>query len=132
MVPWRTERVQFSHSIQLDREVQVPFRGKGAVMLDLQGRTAFASTYFCDLLGVEHDKVARMSYLDFVFAEDIPQAKTFMEHHRATRREPFRLRLRHSNGFPVWVDVQGAALQTAAGEIYAISATVTAAESPPS
>src|SRR5215468_10252850 len=101
-------------------------------MLDLQGRIAFASTYFCDLVGVEHDKVARMSYLDFVFAEDLPQAKTILEHHGTIRAKPFRLRLRHSDGFPVWVDIQGAVLQTATGEIYAISATVTAAESPPS
>ena len=80
----------------------MPFRCKGAVMFDLQGRIAFASTYFCDLVGVEHDRVARMSYLDFVFAEDVAQAKTIFEH------------------------------QTATGEIYAISATVTAAEAPPS
>ena len=99
-------------------------------MLDLQGRIAFASTYFCDLIGVEHDKVNRMSYLDFVFAEDIPQVKTIFDPHRTVRSKPFRLRLRHSDGFPVWVDIQGAMLQTAAGEVYAISATVTAAESP--
>jgi len=106
----------------------VPFRGKGAVMLDLQGRIAFASTYFCDLVGVEHDRVARMSYLDFVFAEDIPQAKTIFEQGLP---KPLRLRLRRSDGFPVWVDIRGAALQTAAGEVYAISATVTAAGSLP-
>src|SRR5215510_11560229 len=117
---------------QLIQEAQVPFRGKGAVMLDLKGRIAFASTYFCDLVGIEHDKVARMSYLDFVFAEDIQEAKAVLEHSRSGRPKPFRLRLRHASGFPVWVDVQGAALLTAAGEIYAISATITAVESAPS
>jgi PAS domain-containing protein len=55
----------------------VPFRGKGAVMLDLDGRIAFASTYFCDLVGIQHDKVAGMSYLDFVFPEDIDQVTSF-------------------------------------------------------
>lgn len=108
----------------------MPFRSKGAVMFDLQGRIAFASTYFCDLVGVEHDRVARMSYLDFVFAEDVPKAKTIFEHQTAIRPKPFRFRLRRSDGFPVWVDIQGAPLQTARGEIYAISATVTAAEAP--
>lgn len=108
----------------------MPFPGKGAVMFDLQGRIAFASTYFCDLVGVEHDKVSRMSYVDFVFAEDIPQAQTIFEYDTKARPKPFRLRLRRSDGFPVWVDIQGAALQTATGETYAISATVTAAESP--
>jgi len=127
-------RVQFSYSHPASsfQEVQVPFRAKGAVMFDLQGRIAFASTAFCDLVGVEHDRVARMSYLDFVFAEDIPEAKTIFELPTAARPRPFRFRLRRSDGVPVWVDIQGAALQTAAGEVYAISATVTAAEAPPS
>src|SRR5262245_42005628 len=95
-----------------NQEVQVPFRGKGAVMLDLGGRIAFASTYFCDLVGVEHDKVARMSYLDFVFAEDVPEAKKIFEHDEVPRPAPFRLRLRRQDGSPIWVDIQGAALQT--------------------
>lgn len=107
----------------------MPFRGKGAVMLDLQGRIAFASTYFCDLVGVEHDKVARMSYRDFVFAEDVPQVQRILAGQGAVRPKPFRIRLRRSDGFPVWADIQGTILQTATGEVYAISATVTAAES---
>src|SRR5215510_10207170 len=117
---------------QLIQEAQVPFRGKGAVMLDLRGRIAFASTYFCDLVGVEHDKVARMSYLDFVFAEDVHEAKQIFEHNNSSRAAPFRLRLRRLDGSPVWVDVQGVALETARGEVYAISATITVVESLPS
>lgn len=107
------------------------FRGKRAVMLDLSGRIAFASTYFCDLVGVEHDKVARMSYLDFVFAEDTHEAKKIFEHNNSPRPAPFRLRLRRSDGSPIWVDVQGVALQTARGEVYAISATITPVKSLP-
>jgi len=34
------------------------------------------------------------------------------------------------DGDPVWVDIQGAALRAAYGDVYAISATVTAAEEP--
>jgi len=107
----------------------MPFRGKGAVMLDLSGRIAFASTYFCDLVGVEHDKVSRMSYHDFVFSEDMLEAKKIFEHNNSPRPAPFRLRLRRLDGSPVWVDVQGVALQTARGEVYALSATITAVES---
>ena len=107
----------------------MPFRGKGAVMLDLSGRIAFASTYFCDLVGVEHDKVARMSYLDFVFSEDMHEAMKIFEHNNPPLPAPFRLRLRHLDGSPVWVEVQRAPLQTARGEVYAISATITAAQS---
>ena len=109
----------------------MPFRGKGAVMLDLSGRIAFASTYFCDLVGVEHDKVAKMSYLDFVFTEDVHDAKQIFEHNNSARQKPVRLRLRRLDGSPVWVDVLGLALETARGEVYAISATITAVESLP-
>jgi len=108
----------------------VPFRNKGAVMLDLAGRIAFASTYFCELVGVEHHRVAGMSYLDFIFPEDTAEASKLFEEYKRIHTAPFRLRLRRSDGLPVWVDIQGAALQTAGGEFYAISATVTPAAPP--
>ena len=38
----------------------MPFRDKGAVMLDLDGRIVFASTYVCDLVGVEYDKIIKI------------------------------------------------------------------------
>src|SRR5262245_18005927 len=98
-------------------------------MLDLSGRIAFASTYFCDLVGVEHDKVARMFYVDFVFPEDMHQARQILENNSSPRPAPFRLRLRRMDGSPVLVEVQGTTLQTAHGEVYAISATITAVAS---
>jgi len=49
----------------------MPFSNKGAVLVDLTGRIAFASTYFCDLVGVEHSRVAGTSFYDFVLPEDI-------------------------------------------------------------
>jgi PAS domain S-box-containing protein len=54
----------------------MPFKNTGALLLMLDGRIAFASTYFCDLVGVEHDKVAGKSYFDFVFPEDKDAART--------------------------------------------------------
>ena len=105
----------------------MPFRGKGAVMLDLDGRIAFASTYFCDLVGIPHDKVAGMSYLDFVFPEDIDRVTRFFGENKRPPTPPLRLRLRRVDASPVWVDIQGVALQTAGGELYGISATITAA-----
>jgi hypothetical protein len=47
------------------------------------------------------------------------------------RHAPFRLRLRRSDGAPVSVVVQCIALETARGEVYAISVTITAVESLP-
>jgi len=118
-----------------DEEAQVPFHGKGAVMLDLEGRIAFASTYFCDLVGISHDQAAKMFYHDFVLAEDLQEAKKFFAQDNGDARAnpdaqaSFRLRLRRSDGSPVWVDVKSVALQTAHGRVYAIAATVTPVDS---
>lgn len=107
----------------------MPFHDKGAVMLDLNGRIAFASTYFCDLVGVEHDKIAGMSCFDFVFPEDMDEARKLFEANKLPHPTPFRFRLRRIDGGEVWTDIQGSALQTAHADVYAISATVTLAES---
>ena len=98
-------------------------------MLDLNGRIAFASTYFCDLVGVEHDRVAGMSCFDFVFPEDMAEARKLFEANKLPHAAPFRFRLQRVDGSEVRTDIQGNAMQTARGEVYAISATVTLAES---
>jgi hypothetical protein len=47
----------------------MPFPGKGAMLIEISGRIAFASTYFCDLVGIEYDKIDGMSFFDFVYPE---------------------------------------------------------------
>jgi PAS domain S-box-containing protein len=106
----------------------MPFAKKGALVLDLNGRIAFASTYFCDLVGVEHDKIAGRSYFDFVFPEEVQEAKKSFEPCKFVIPLPFRFRLRTSKGVPVWTSVQCAPMQTATGEVYAVSATITVGE----
>jgi PAS domain S-box-containing protein len=105
----------------------MPFKNTGMLLLRLDGRIAFASTYFCDLVGVMHDKVAGMSYLDFVFPEDMNTARKLFETNLLPHRDPFRFRLRHLSGIEIWTDIQAAPVQTAQGEVYAITATITAA-----
>jgi PAS domain S-box-containing protein len=107
----------------------MPFRDKGAVMLDLDGRIVFASTYVCDLIGVEHDKIHRMTCFDFVFPEDMEAARRALEALKVSNAAPFRVRLRRADGTPIWADVRGTAMRPARGDIYAISATVTAVKS---
>ena len=106
----------------------MPFRDKGAVMLDLQGRIVFASTYVSDLLGVDFDKITGMSCFDFVFPEDMEAAKRAFAVNKLPNIKPFRFRLRRADGAPIWADIRGNAMQPAHGAIYAISATITAAE----
>ena len=78
------------------------------------GRIAFASTYFCDLVGVEHDKVAGMSYFDFVFPEDMDAARKLFETNGLA--DPLRFRLRRLDGTEIWTDIQAAPVQTAKGD----------------
>ena len=106
------------------------FKNKGVVVLDLNGRIAFASTYFCDLVGVEHDKIQARSCFDFVFPEDMNDAIERFETDKLPHAKPFRFRLRRSDGTAVLTDIQGNAMQTAQGEVYGISATVTLSQTP--
>ena len=106
----------------------MPFRDKGAVMLDLEGRIVFASSYVSDLLGVDFDKITGMSCFDFVFPEDIEAAKRALDVNKIPNAAPFRFRLRRVDGTSIWADIQGNAMQPAHGEVYAISATITSVE----
>jgi len=105
----------------------MPFPGKGAVLIELSGRIAFASTYFCDLVGIEHDKIAGMSFFDFVYREDMNEARKMFDPTMIPSAEPASLRLRRVDGGLVSVEVHGAPMEDARGDAYAISATVTAA-----
>jgi PAS domain S-box-containing protein len=105
----------------------MPFKNTGMLLLRLDGRIEFASTYFCDLVGIKHDKIAGMSYFDFVFPEDMNAARKLFETSLLPHGDPFRFRLRHLSGTEIWTDIQAAPMQTAKGDVYVITATITAA-----
>ena len=67
----------------------MPFRDKGAVMLDLDGRIVFASSYVCDLVGVDHDKIHLMICFDFVFPKDMKAARHALDTLKIPNAEPF-------------------------------------------
>jgi len=108
----------------------MPFANKGALIVDLNGRIVFAGTHFCDLVGVEHDKIAGMSYFDFVFPQQVEEAKKHLEACKASTLLPFLFKLRTIKGKPVWTAIQCAPMRTTTGETYAVSATITAAKQP--
>jgi PAS domain S-box-containing protein len=112
---------------RLGKRIEMPFQNTGVLMIGLNGRIAFASTYFCDLVGLDHDKVPGMSCFDFVFPADMDEARKLFEANKLPHAAPFRFRLRRWDGTAVWTDIQGSALQTALGRVYGISATVTLA-----
>jgi PAS domain S-box-containing protein len=109
----------------------VPFSSKGAVVVSVGGRIAFASTYFCDLVGVEHDKIVGMSWFDFVYPEDMPRARRRFELGKRPNAEPFRCQLRRTNGKPVWVEIQRSPMRVPHGDAYAVCSTVVAADDRP-
>lgn len=105
----------------------MPFKNTGSLVLTLEGKIAFASTYFCDLVGIEHNKVAGMPWFDFVFAEDMEAARDLFEAAKLPHADPVRFRVRRLDGSEVWTDIQAAHLEASDGRIYAVTATVTAA-----
>jgi len=109
----------------------MPFKNAGVLLLQLDGRIAFASTYFCDLVGVEHDKVAGTSYFDFVFPEDMDAARKLFETNVLMHADPLRFRLRRVDGTEIWTDIHAAPVESAKGDVYAITATITAANDCP-
>src|SRR5262245_22351517 len=91
------------------------FSGKSAVLLNFEGRIAYANTYFCDLVGIDYTRVAGMSFFDLVFLEDIDKAKDLLELNKNSQAPPFRFRLRAMDGTEVWADIQVASALTPSG-----------------
>ena len=106
----------------------VPFPAKGIVVILTDGRIAFASTYFCDLVGIHYSKAAGMSYFDFVFPEDLDAARQLFQINKHVKADPFSFRLKRLDAapLPVWVDIQFAPMKLQSGRVYAVSAAVTA------
>ena len=105
----------------------MPSRDKGVLLLKLEGRIVFASTHFCDLIGIQFDKVAGTSYFDYVFPDDVEVAKTLLKPSEVPPQPPIQFRLQRLDGTPVLVEVQGSPLQSANGQVYAVTGTVTEA-----
>lgn len=103
----------------------MPFVGKGTLLLHLDGRIGFASTFFCDLVGVEVDKAQEASVFDFVLPEHIEDFKAQLDAQRHPDAPPFTAVLRKSDNTSVLTEINASPLKTAAGELYGFSATVT-------
>jgi PAS domain S-box-containing protein len=106
----------------------MPFKNTGTLLLDLEGRIAFASTYFCELVGVPLGEAPGKSWLDFVFPEDQGAARDLFETAKLSGADVLRFRLRRLNGTQVLADVQAAPVEAPGGIIYAVTATITSAK----
>ena len=104
----------------------------GVALIRMNGQILFANTHFCKLVGVSHTKVAGMSYFDFVFPEDFDAARRLLQTNERLNAESFTLRLRRLDGVAIWVDIKPLVMKWPDGEVYAISAEVTALAEKPS
>src|SRR5262249_15238340 len=107
---------------------RMPFNNNGIVIVDLDGRITFANNFICDLLGTTPQEVMGTSCLEFVFPEDLESAKTMFEANKLQDPKPFVFRLRHTDGSPVNVRIQGTPLRTPNGYLYGVLSTLTALE----
>ena len=102
-------------------------RATGALLLKPDGGIAFACTYFCDLVGVKYEKISRMSFYDFVFPQDVDGARDLFERTKISNGNPVRFRFRRLDGTEVWTSIETTPLKVERGRIYAIKATISAA-----
>lgn len=97
---------------------------QGALILRPDGRIAFGSTHFCDLVGVRCEKVAGMSFFDFVFPEDVDGGRDLFKATKVPRAEPFRFRFRRLDGTEVWTSIEAAFVKAEGGRICAVKFTI--------
>jgi PAS domain S-box-containing protein len=106
----------------------MPSKDSGGLLLRPNGQILFASTYFCDLVGIKYDTVAGMSCLDFLFPEDRDAALDLFATTKFPHTGLLRFRFRRRDGTGVWTNIQVAPLKAgAAGGVYAVKATIAAA-----
>src|SRR5262245_26882922 len=96
---------------------------RSTAFIRMDGQILFASTHFCELVGIHYSKVAGMSYFDFVFPEDSDAARQLFQT-KHLNAEPFTFRLKRWDGTPVWVDIKPTAMQGPEENAYAISAAI--------
>ena len=97
------------------------------VVIDRNGKVVFASCFFCDLVHVDIDKAGGKSFFDFIFPEDAEAVKARLSANQRPHVTPFLLKLKSSDGTPVWTEFQIAPIRTESGWVYAMTATVTLA-----
>src|SRR5262245_25185753 len=103
---------------------------RNSVVIDRNGKVVFVSCSFCDLVHIDFKKAGGQSFLDFIFPEDAAVVTARLEDSKRPHASPFLLKLKRSDGAPVWTEFQGLPIESASGEVYAMTATVTLASNP--
>src|SRR5262245_34095187 len=107
-------------------EVRMP-PYKNSLVIDREGKVVFASSFFCDLVHIDFKKAGGKSFFEFIFPEDAEMVMAQLEGSKRPHASPFLLKLKRSDGAPVWTEFQGLPIKSTAGVVYAMTATVTLA-----
>ncbi len=77
--------------------------GEGIWMIDPDGVIGYANPRMAEILGCPADQIAGHRLGDFLFPEDLPMERIWLQNRRAGAREQLDRRLRRSDGSEVWV-----------------------------
>jgi PAS domain S-box-containing protein len=98
-------------------------KNPGVLMMDREGRIAFANNFVCDLLGTTPEELTGTSCFEHVFCEDFAKAKLLLGDERP-RPGAFQLRLNHKDGTVIPVAIRRSLLQTPGGHVYGFVASI--------
>jgi len=76
------------------------------------------------LVQIDFKTAGGKSFFDFVFPEDAEVVKTRLEGTKRLQASPFVLKLKRSDGSPVWTEFQRLPIESASDEVYAMTLTL--------
>jgi PAS domain S-box-containing protein len=97
---------------------------KNSLLIDRDGTVRFASCFFCDLVHIDFKTVGGKSFFDFVFPEDAEVVKAQLEGTKRSHASPFVLKLKRSDGSPVWTEFRRLPVESTSSEVYAMTITL--------
>jgi len=103
---------------------------KNSLVIDREGKVVFASSFFCDLVHIDFKKAGGKSFFDFIFPEDTEMVTARLEDSKRPHASPFLLKLKRSDGSPVWTEFHRLPIESASGEVYAMTLTLASDSAP--
>lgn len=100
----------------------------GIWIIDSNARTTYVNQSMGEILGLCPEEMLGVDSMEFIFPEDLKDAKRLFESKKNGDAETFHFRLRRKDGSGVWVNVQGTPMYNAAGTFKGIVGTFTTAE----
>jgi len=113
------------------RESEARFRqlievmGDGLWVLDSEGRTTFVNRRMAEMLGYEVQDMLGHAMFDFIFEEDVPQARRNLEDRRQGLGAQHDFRFRRKDGGELWSIVTGTPVFDEEGRLVSVLGVIT-------